>query len=396
MELFHPRTRGRYEGLILRLLRDRGPLSRTELAEITHLSPTTITKTVSPLLDHAYLEELGSDGENRIGRPAISVRLIPESITVCGIQISFGLVSIGLADANARVYFSDEFEFDISATPAHVLELIADRTAAIVRDHARSETVGIGVGVPGAVDRQLRNNVLSVNLGWEDVPIADTLERRLGIPTVVDHNARAMALAEANYGQYPATSLVFVYLKKGVGLGLNFTGESFYGGTHGISELGHIQVDENGALCPCGARGCLETVVSEGYLQQRLRAITGEESTLKNGVLDSIHRLANSGNDDALTLQTAFVEHLATGLASVVNLMNPELIIVGGILADAPRQVIELLHSRTRAKVYPLLRPDLRIELASSTLNSGLSGAAAVALQHQVYAYSAPTTFPAS
>lgn len=378
-----------YRGTLLKLLRDQGPTSRTGLSEITGLSPTTISKVVAPLVDDGILRESVDNRRSGLGRPALTLTPVPEAITVCGVQISVGTVRIGLADASAGVRIVESFAFDPTDDVVSVLERTAAKIAEILESDNAARCIGIGVGVPGPVDSLKRILRLCINLGWKHVPVADILEDRLGIPVVVDHNVRSLALAEARYGNRHADSLAYLYVRTGVGLGVAVRGEPFYGGLGGESYLGHNRVVENGDLCSCGARGCLEAVVSEPYLIRTLNRISDPvpDDVVRTGhILRTLHERAAGGDANAVTLEQSVVEHLAGALSNVVNLFTPDLVLVGGILSFAPDVFISRLREHVRDRIFPLLREDLTIERADAGDDAIVRGAAAVALEMLHYA----------
>lgn len=371
----------RIEGQILSLLRDHGSRSRTVLSEETGLSPTTITKAVTPLIDKGLVEEHHEPG-GRIGRPAIALEMLPDAVAVCGIQIGVGSAQIGIANAFARVKTLQTVEFDPALSALDVLELVASRAKELIDDVLEVPCIAVGVAAPGPVDEAHRRNLLSINLGWDDTPVADILENRLGLPTVVDHNGRALALAESRYGDHSASSIAYVYVRTGVGLGLVLRGEPFEGGRHGVTELGHVRVVDDGLLCSCGAHGCLETVVSEPYLYRRLSTL-GVERDPDHTIFTQLEQ-AQAGSPAVRSLRAEVIRRFAQGIGGMVNLLNPEIIILGGALSDAPSAFLEDLESLTRQEIFPLLRPALT--LSRPTLDdAGVSGGAAVALEAALY-----------
>jgi predicted NBD/HSP70 family sugar kinase len=372
--------RGRYEGLMLTLLRPGEALSRSAISNITGLSPTTVTKAVAPLITKGYVEETGSCTETRIGRPAIGLRLVPEAATVCGIQLGFGTARAGLVDALGRTDLVRTFSFDPGAPAETVTAEIAEQVRAELLPLATSEVIGVGIGAPGAVDAANRIALLSVNLGWRDVPIARITEDVCRLPAVVEHNVRAMALAENRFG-HGERSIAFVYVRTGVGLGLVLQDEPFLGGEHGVSELGHIQVASRGDRCACGAYGCLETFVAEPALTRRLAQLGLAGGADPLAVIET----AAATDDGVADLRDRVLRHLATGLASAVNLLNPALVVVGGMLGDASTTFLADLTGLTRNRVFPLLRDSLRLERTSFGENAGIVGAAATALETFYY-----------
>lgn len=374
------RHRGPYEGTVLKILRDHGPTSRTRLSAITGLSPTTITKAVAPLIEQGLLTERADD-YGGLGRPAVSLVPVPEALTVCGVQLGVGKYRVGLADAGSRVRGGRVSGFDPGLQPEEVIDLIAADVQSLLEGDGGPPCIGLGFGAPGPVDLARRTNIRAVNLGWSDVPISDVLEDRLGIPVVVDHNVRSLALGEARYGQHDAESLAYLYVRTGVGLGVAVKGEPFYGGhgTGGESYIGHTRVVENGRLCSCGARGCLDTVVSEPSIAGRL-AEFGDPLPAGADVMAQLHGRAR--HDPAVArLEDEVIDHLVGSMATIVNVFTPELLLVGGSLSTAPAAVISRLREGTRDRIFPLLRDTLRVEPADGSDDALVRGAAAIALE---------------
>ncbi|MEV0829535.1 ROK family transcriptional regulator [Nonomuraea rubra] len=370
--------------LVLRTLRDHGPQPRADLARRLALSPTTMTKVVAQLLDEGLVREGATDGAGtRVGRPSTEVGLDAGARHVIGVQVGAGLVRLGLCDLRARAGNVRSFGFDLAGEPpARVVARIAGAAAALAEE-AGDRLLGIGVAAPGPVDPGQRRNVLSVNLGWREVDFADPLERALGVPAVVDHNVRAMALAEARYGDTGgADPLLYAYVRTGVGAGLVIGGQPFRSGTHGVTELGHLRVVERGRPCACGATGCLETVVAEPYLAERARALLGRDST---DPLADLASAAAGGDGRAGAALDEVVDRLATGLASAVNLLNPALILLGGAFRTAPEPVLDQVRKALRARAFPVLRDTVQVRRATLGPDAGVVGSAAVALDRLFY-----------
>lgn len=381
MAIPHP-ARGRHDGLILRLLRDLGPRSRTRLSEETGLSPTTITKVTAPLLERGWLRErVDHDGVARVGRPAIALELVPEAVSVLGIRLGFDAAHIGLTDALGRPTAATAVPVDASAPPSEVLGAIADTAAELIRD-SDVPCLAIGAAVPGAIDHAQRNLLLALSIGWQNVPVADILEERLGIPTVIDQNVRAMALAEARYGDHDTDSLAYIYIGHGLGLGVVLQGRPFWGGgRHGVIQLGHTRVAEGTELCACGATGCLETIVAEPWLLRHLEA--AGLPVVPPTETPTFVQLENARfRPEVASVRHDVVSGLAHGVATVISLLDPGLVLLGGALADAPSSLLADMRARVQQEVFPLLREDLRFDIAR--LHEVAAGAA-IALETHVY-----------
>ncbi|MGJ7441318.1 ROK family protein [Aquipuribacter sp. MA13-6] len=376
-----------HRSLVLRALRDEGPLPRIELARRLDLSPTTITKVVAQLITDGVIAE-GTTVANgqKLGRPSTDVAIVPGAASVVGVQVRAGAVNVGLCDLLGHTIRTAEIVFDPQSAPSdRVLDLVATQVRKIVRPRRSQPSgpvIGVGVAAPGPVDLANRTNVLAINLGWRDVRFSDRIEEATGLPTVVDHNVRAMAFAEAVLGRHhDADPLLFVYIRTGVGAGAVIDGRPFRPGPYGVTELGHLQVVEKGRPCTCGATGCLETVASEPYLQQQLELI----GRAAERPLPALLAAVDEGEPRAQAVLDDLVDHLATGLASAVNLLNPRLIAFGGMFDDAPDRILELLQARLVGRVFPVLRDTVRLQRSSLGEDAGVIGAASVALDRFFY-----------
>ncbi|MFI6325370.1 ROK family protein [Nonomuraea sp. NPDC050556] len=360
--------RAHNRGLVLRLLRDEGPLPRAELARRTGLSATTMTKVVAQLIEEGNLAErsVTDSPEPRIGRPATDVALVPGSAWVVGVQVGVGAVQIGLCDLLGRAGWTSGFEFAADAPVDPMLDRLAGAIDELVKESGVERVLGIGVAAPGPVDPDHRVNLLSVNAGWHDVRFADLLEGALGLATVVDHNVRAMALAEARYG-CRERNLLYVHVRTGLGAGVVLNGRPFQPGVYGVTELGHLRVVERGRKCACGSTGCLETVVSEPYLAAKVGA----------PIMAAL--------DDHPEVRDELVDYLSTGLAAAVNLLNPEHIRLGGIFCDAPDALLDRIRGALRDKTFPVLRDSVHLDRSSLGMDAGVAGGAAVALDRFFY-----------
>ncbi|MBH0098414.1 ROK family transcriptional regulator [Salinibacterium sp. NSLL150] len=370
---------------VLTMLRDSGPLPRIELARRAHLSPTTITRAVSQLVDEGVIVEGNSISPTKLGRPATEISIVRDAFVVVGVQVGVGFVQLGLIDLLGGTVASSSLSYDIE-TPA--TEVMVEAATAIneliaASEYDQSMVIGVGVAVPGPVDVAGRSILLPINLDWRDVPVADILEPLTGLPVTVEHNVRSMALAEARFGvAKDLGSVAFIYLRTGLGAGLVVEGQPFAGGVRGAIELGHLHVIDNGIDCVCGGNGCLETIVSEGALQRQL-AEAGLSSN-GGGALTALYAAADT-NETARASIDSIITQLATATSAIVNLLNPDVILLGGALAEVPEAFFERLTEQTRQQVFPLIRPLVRIEPSSLGMYAGVLGGGTAALERYFY-----------
>lgn len=377
-------------------------MTRPAISTVSGLSPAAVSNVVGQLIDDGFvadqptLDQPTATRQRRVGRPATSVRLVAESKCVLALQVGAGTFQVGLCDLEANLLDSRAERFAVRRPADAVLGDAADALADIMGSTGRSpsDVLGIGVGAAGLVDRTGRHNVVAANSGWLNVPMADLLELRFGVPVTVDHNVRAMATGEARYGHGVETeSLIFVYARTGLGLGLVLDGRPYRSGRLGSHEIGHLPIVGAQGQCSCGKQGCLETVVSDIALldQLRLAGLTTADR-VEPHVLTAWMAAVDDGERAAVAVRDRFVEALSQGLAVVVELLDPHVIVLGGLLDDCRSILIEPLRRRTAARLTSWTRDGLRIEPTAFGPSSGLIGAATVALD--AFLFGAPLREP--
>jgi glucokinase len=253
--------------------------------------------------------------------------------------------------------------------------------------------VGVGVGFGGRVDAERGLVLRSHHVpGWDGFPLKDELERRLGVPVVVDNDANAAALGEALFGAGRGQRhVLYVNLGTGIGGGLVLNG-ALYHGAHGLAgEIGHVTVDPDGPRCDCGKRGCLEAVASGRSIARRAREIAARDPAhatrliaLAGGevpAIDSRHVFAAAREGDglaqALVRQTG--DSIGLALAGAANLLDPDIIIIGGGLAETGDLLLDPVRAAVRRHLLPAL-PVPPVVPAALGYDAGVIGALALAL----------------
>jgi predicted NBD/HSP70 family sugar kinase len=390
-------VRAHNRGLLLRLLTEQGPLSRRELAVMTGLSIPTVTSIVTDLTVEGYVtESVPQIRSARRGPRATVVTLQHNRYTALGLDIGTEEVRLGLTDLSGLVTEVARAPFERGAPPERVLDVAVAAAGPIV-EAAGDTLVGIGVAVPGPVDQARRRCVLSLALGWHDAVIADGIETAFHRPVVVDYNVRAMAAGEARHGLgQRAENMLYVHVGDGVGFAFVVEGRPFRQGAHGVSELGHYQVDADGPKCVCGSVGCLEAVLCESHLRTLIAQAAPHSLALASAdlhhraPLEALDAAVHAGDPVADRLLTQFADHVSTAIALNVNVFSPSRVALGGILASAPKEVLERVLEASRAKVCPVLRHQVRVEPSAIAQHAGVLGAATVALDQLFYGVGAP------
>jgi predicted NBD/HSP70 family sugar kinase len=388
--------------ILLSLLSD-GPLSRIQLAKKTFLSATTITNLVDELCAQGIVGDSKTTHAElrvrRVGRPHSGLALVREARYGIGVQMRVGVYRVALLNLLGELVDYSETEFSAEIPARQVILDVASKVEALIDRNKikRKRILGVGVGASGLVNYLTGVNILSANFGWHDVPIHDWLSERLRLPIVVDNNVRCMALGEAFLGAGRGVrSLAFVYGRFGVGAGIVVDNKVFRGSGLGAGEIGHtIVLPYDGPVCRCGQRGCLESLVSEPALLQQAKALAQACPTSllaqrlnepgKVRPLKRVFQAAREGDADAKRLIDSSARYLGIALANLVNLINPELILLGGLFAEEAEAILPTARATMQATAFGDLGRQARLQATSFGWQAGMIGAAALALAKFLY-----------
>ncbi len=266
------------------------------------------------------------------------------AVDVGGTRIKAALVDRGL-EVLTRV--TEPTPLDTVADIGAVIQATVRRLVAqLGASESAGRLVGCGVVVPGLVDDLTGVGLLSVNLGWRDLPIRDVVEAALEVPTVLGHDVRAGLVAEARLGAAQgASNVLFVPVGTGIAGALMLDGSVVSAGGW-AGELGHVTVDPDGPACACGSRGCLEVLASAAAIARQYAAATGRVTDA-----ESVARLAADGDPAAVTVWDGAVRALATAIVAAVTITGVELVLVGGGLAQSGATLLEPLRAQIESRL---------------------------------------------
>ncbi|MFD0979332.1 ROK family transcriptional regulator [Tropicimonas aquimaris] len=344
-------------------IRSQGQLSRIDVAKRLEVSPASVSTQVADLLGAGLLQEVEvpRDPSSR-GRPPVALEVRPEAGYVAGIKLS-DLVHTGvIVDFSGRPVAEASLPRTSLLTDLDLLVEEADALLVRLLSEAgmkRSDIAALGVGVPGMVDHARGVALWSPIIRGIDLPLASLMSDHLGLPVYVDNDANLLTLAELWYGAGRALpDFAVVTLEYGVGMGLVMD-HRLYRGAHSVGmEIGHTKVQLDGALCRCGQRGCLEAYVSDYALVREASVALDLHRTASGSaqvMLESLYDQAKAGNEAARTIFRRAGRFLAAGLANVINLFDPSLVILSG----------------ARMKYDYLYAEDVLTEVREMTVNKG-------------------------
>ncbi len=324
---------------IFERVRAAGAISRAQVAKELGVSPASVTTLTSDLIDAGLLCEVAvprDPVDPGRGRPPVALGVRAEAFAVCGVKLSDREHSAVVLDYAGNELASESRAATGTETPATMVEILAGLVDAVAARAglARADLAAVGIGVPGFVDGGAGRVHWSPILTERDVAFGAAAEARLGVPVTLDNDANLVALAELWFGVgRDMADFAVVTIEHGVGMGLVLN-HRLYRGARGLGmELGHIKVQLDGALCRCGQRGCLEAYVAD-YALAREAAVAlgriGEPVLPVPQLLETLHARAKAGDAAARSIFHRAGRFLAVGLANVVNLFDPALVILSG------------------------------------------------------------------
>jgi predicted NBD/HSP70 family sugar kinase len=367
---------------ILRELHNRGPVSRSELVARTGLTRSAIRGLIGELALTGLVSEQPGTRQGTPGRPSPLVRPSPRGAIVLALEIAVDSLAVAAVGIGGEVI--DVVRLDRPRDRSSVDETIAD-LAALARAVQRrlpdaDGMIGLGVAIVGIVRRDTGVVSMAPNLGWRDVPLADRLADALGtsLPIAVANEADLGALAELRRGAaVDAQHVLFISGEVGVGGGVIVDGKQLTGAGGYAGEVGHMPVNPNGRTCRCGSVGCWETEVGEGALLRR----AGHPPDAGREEVEAVLREAAAGSPDVLEALDAVGRWLGFGLAGLVNVFNPQVVVLGGLFGRIHPFVEATIGAELGRLALPQTRDAVRVVPAALGVDAPLLGAAELAFE---------------
>jgi transcriptional regulator, MarR family len=356
--------KGMNESLILNVIRERGPISRSDIAKLTNLTPPTVTNITNRLLESELIFEYMM-GESSGGRPPVLLKINPEAFNIIVVHISSNKINAYLTDVEINVKDKLSEGIPVSGDRDWVIDRAKEFISKLM-DESDREIEGIGVIVHGPAKSREGISLFAPNLGWRNVPIKSIIEEKYDIPVFVENDVRAMALGEYWYGSgKDVNNMVFLKVGYGLGSAIVLDGSLYRGINDSAGEVGHTTIDISGPRCSCGNYGCFEALASEHALTQRfIKAIKeGQYSHLADEARNideiapsDIYTAAREGDGLALSIMDQEARYLGIGIANIFNIFNPELVVIGGGITEArdliEEKMIETVEERSLESCY--------------------------------------------
>ncbi|SDC57430.1 ROK family protein (putative glucokinase) [Terribacillus halophilus] len=366
------------KSLVLQTIQDHMPISRADIAAKTGLNKGTVSSQVSELLEENLIMESGP-GVSSGGRRPVMLLFNHIAGYSIGIDIGVNYILGILTDLQGNIKNEKIIHFS-DLTYEEILEELHNSIDSLLHSMPPSPygLVGIGVGVPGTVntDGEIQ---LAPNLNWRNIDLKGVLEEKYNVPVLIENEANAGAYGEKQFGAGQSSdNLVYVSVGIGIGVGLILNGELYKGQSGFSGELGHMTIETDGPLCRCGNHGCWELYASEKALIDRAMAsgippVSGQVLSL-----EELNDLAEGGDPHAVEVFDKIGNYLGIGINNIINIFNPEQIIIGNRLASSAKWLSKSIEEK-KGQTLRTHQKDLRIGFAKLSRYSAALGAAAYA-----------------
>ncbi len=376
--------------LVLNAIRQNKTISRSELASLTRLSYPTVTTIIKNLMAEGFVSE-GQIGEYHGGRKPVLLEFNPVSRYVIGLDLSSTNVQAVLADLDGN------FLSEVIIGPQLTAETNLVTVTVEVIEKLKAETgctddrlIGIGASLRGSFDLPNKLFYYSEN-ETNPIRLLEGLEERYQAPIVMDHIANVALLAERLYGvATEASNTVFVNVGSGVSAGIMISGQIFRGFLGNAGEIGHITIEENGPKCPdCGRNGCLENMASM-YAIIRTACEEGYSFPSELNIYQQLEWLGSKAQQGEPAAQSCFakvIRGLGEGVTDLVNLLNCEVVILGGRVIRAYPEIVPAVNQIVTGQCWPFSCQNLSIVAASLSKDILLRGAISLVLDEVFIPY---------
>ncbi len=319
-------------------IRDMQPISRSDIAKETGLSPASVSGLTNKLIEEGLLLEK-EQGESVGGRRPVLLTLNPDGAYSIGVFVSVRKITVVIVNLQADIVAEHMMNYEEKdTTPEGVAEQIVQAVHHCMwkTELTKSRISGIGLAIPGLVTYPDRVIKYALNYSWHNVDLREILMRKLALPTYIENSVRCISLAEQRFGAGKnVDNFIVVSLAQGVAIGIIINGQSYIGHSGSAGEFGHTTIDPSGPLCRCGKRGCFETYCGNHAILEKAKRLGREKLWVPSVALDEltvedVMGKARAGEPALVELYREAGRGLGIGIANLIEIFNPETIILSG------------------------------------------------------------------
>jgi N-acetylglucosamine repressor len=383
------------QSLLLNLIRAHAPISRPQLATLSGLSQVTVIKITNNLVERQFIQEK-EYAESTGGRRAGLLEIHPEGGFAIGLIPHATSLNGVILNLNNDLVYSRQWNIIFRDNYPQAIDLVEHCVEEMLQESGvpREKIIGVGFGMSGLIDAEDGCCIDSRMMNWQNVAISRPLEDRLGIPVFLDNDINCLATYEKLFGQGQAYNhFLVVGIGSGVGLGIVINGDLYRGAFGGAGEFGHTAVTTEGRLCECGNCGCLETYISDrgivkNYVEYVQTTTYSLEREIQEPTAFEVVERARNGDEAAIAaIQRAGIL-LGVSLANLVNIFNPECIVLSGPDTDASilagDLLLEPMHQAFKQHTFSQIDKDLCFTVERNSFESWARGAGSLVL-HQFF-----------
>lgn len=371
------------KSIVLETIKNKHPLSRAQISEVTGLNKGTVSTLVNELIAENFVYEIGPGASSGGRRP---VMLLFNKVAGYAIGVDLGVNYILTVLTNLQGEIIEEKMIPLNNLSFDfVISTLINSIQSMVKSAPESTygIVGIGIGIPGIIDDQ-GTVLFAPNLGWENTNIKEIVSNQFNIPVTINNEANAGALGEKLFGiGKHVSNLIYVSAGIGIGTGIILNNELYKGSSGFSGEMGHFTIEVNGKKCRCGNKGCWELYASENALLEQARSLSIFRDDQKTDIsLEKLVQLADEGNTAVIHLFNTIGEYLGLGLINIINTFNPELIIIGNRLTAAEKWIMNPIKRVIESRSLPFHQKGLNIAFSNLKTYSCALGASSVAISN--------------
>ncbi|MCP1412414.1 ROK family transcriptional regulator [Paenarthrobacter sp. A20] len=367
-------------GDLFQLLRDGQARTRAELAVTTGLARSTVASRIDALISSGLVGPAG-EASSSGGRPPSRFAFNPAARVVLAVDVGATHVIVAVTDLSGSILAERRLAQEVADGPEMVLGRVISAGRELLAEAGRQigDLAGMGIGLPGPVEHDTGRPVKPpIMPGWDGFDVVTYVQRSLPVPVLVDNDVNIMALGERTAYWPDHDNFLFIKVATGIGAGIISSGELQRGANGTAGDLGHVRVPRgDDVLCRCGNHGCLEALASGPAVARQLQA-QGLEASTGADVL----RLVGEGNLQAIQALRQAGRDVGDVLATVVNLLNPSMIIIGGSVGEAGEHLVAGIREVVYRRSLPLATTHLRIGISMAGDRAAILGASQMVTQH--------------
>ncbi|PRB40554.1 sugar kinase [Arthrobacter sp. MYb23] len=367
-------------GDLFQLLRDGQARTRAELAVTTGLARSTVASRIDALINSGLVGPAG-EASSSGGRPPSRFAFNPAARVVLAVDVGATHVIVAVTDLSGSILAERRLAQEVADGPEVVLGRVVSAGRELLAEAGREfgDLAGMGIGLPGPVEHDTGRPVKPpIMPGWDGFDVVTYVQRSLPVPVLVDNDVNIMALGERTAYWPDHENFLFIKVATGIGAGIISSGELQRGANGTAGDLGHVRVPRgDDVLCRCGNHGCLEALASGPAVARQLQS-QGLEASTGADVL----RLVGEGNLQAIQALRQAGRDVGDVLATVVNLLNPSMIIIGGSVGEAGEHLVAGIREVVYRRSLPLATTHLRIGISMAGDRAAILGASQMVTQH--------------